>query len=416
MTLKILFPLFFSKKILRAAGCAALALLVIGAVGAGRGRADSPDGAMEGLHRIAPADRAAVRRAAGHRDTGILVTDDQGTILFAKDVHIPQVPASTLKILTSLAALTHLGPDFRFVTPAAYDPATQTLHVQGRGDPLFVSEAIQGFCRQIVEQTGRQPLHTIAVDQGYFAPNITIPGTGRTLNPYDATTGALCANFNTLNFTRDPATGQIRSAEPQTPLLDRFLPAIRRTGLSRGRILVDKAVQPVYPGLLMARFFRDLGVDVTGPVTLGPFPDPAPAVISLTSPWPLDQVVAKLLRYSNNFIANQVMLALGARIYGPPATLEKGVSILRKTAETLPGWETAHLAEGSGISRKNRVTPAQMGQLLLAFMPHHRLLQAAGTQYYKTGTLTGIRTRAGYFIGTDGRLYPFVIMGSVPYF
>ncbi|MFU8769201.1 MAG: D-alanyl-D-alanine carboxypeptidase, partial [Desulfotignum sp.] len=128
------------------------------------------------------------------------------------------------------------------------------------------------------------------------------------------------------------------------------------------------------------------------------------------SPWTLDQVVAKLLTYSNNFIANQVMLALGARVYGPPATLEKGVLALRETAKTIPGWETAQIAEGSGISRENRVTPAQMGQLLLAFMPHHRLLPATATQYYKTGTLTGIRTRAGYFKGADTRLYPFVIM------
>jgi D-alanyl-D-alanine carboxypeptidase/D-alanyl-D-alanine-endopeptidase (penicillin-binding protein 4) len=51
-----------------------------------------------------------------------------------------------------------------------------------------------------------------------------------------------------------------------------------------------------------------------------------------------------------------------------------------------------------------------MGTLLMAFMPHHTLMPFTGTQYYKTGTLTGIRTRAGYFVGTDQRLYPFVIM------
>jgi serine-type D-Ala-D-Ala carboxypeptidase/endopeptidase (penicillin-binding protein 4) len=121
-------------------------------------------------------------------------------------------------------------------------------------------------------------------------------------------------------------------------------------------------------------------------------------------------VVKKLLEYSNNFIANQVMLALGAHVHGPPATLDKGVQVLTRITADLPGWETANIAEGSGISRENRVTPAQMGTLLLAFMPHHELLRHSGTQYYKTGTLTGIRTRAGYFVGTDQRLYPFVIM------
>ena len=373
---------------------------------------------IDGLTALSTNDRTILGHAARERTAGILVSDDQGRMLFSLNQDIPKVPASIFKILTSLAALKHLGPDYRFFTRATFDPVNSTLYIQGMGDPLFVSEAIKDLCGQLADAFDLQKVGNIVIDQDHFAPDITIPGTGRTLNPYDATTGALCANFNTVNFTRNAATGRLESAESQTPLLDQFLPAIRQTGLSRGRILVDKAVQPLYPGLLMAHFFRDLGVDLIGPVTLGTFPDQSPeaAVMNLTSPWTLDHVVEKLLTYSNNFIANQVMLALGAGIYGPPATLEKGILALRETARTIPGWETAQIAEGSGISRQNRVTPAQMGQLLLAFIPHHRLLPATATQYYKTGTLTGIRTRAGYFKGTDGRLYPFVIMGSVPYF
>jgi len=158
-------------------------------------------------------------------------------------------------------------------------------------------------------------------------------------------------------------------------------------------------------------------VAVTGPVETGPFADKALVQISLDSPWTLDAVVQKLLTYSNNLVANQVMLALGAHVYGPPATLDKGVAVLTDFAKQKLGWETVQLAEGSGLSRRNRVTPAQMGKLLTAFMPYHALLPRTDTHHYKTGTLSGIRTRAGYFIGTDQRLYPFVIMGSeVTYF
>ncbi len=161
-----------------------------------------------------------------------------------------------------------------------------------------------------------------------------------------------------------------------------------------------------------------MGIEVTGPVKTGAVPDSVLKestnrpfkLIRLASPWTIEEVVIKLLKYSNNFIANQVMLALGAHVYGPPATLEKGVRVLSDCVANLPGWETANIAEGSGLSRRNRLTPSQMGQLLLAFMPYHKLLRRTDTQYYKTGTLTGIRTRAGYFIGTDHRLYPFVIM------
>jgi D-alanyl-D-alanine carboxypeptidase/D-alanyl-D-alanine-endopeptidase (penicillin-binding protein 4) len=363
---------------------------------------------------LSKSDRTALKQAAGHRDTGILVTDDQGRVLFSQNPQIPYVPASTLKIFTSLAALSQWGELYRFTTLAGYDPDNRVLYMKGLGDPLFLSEAIQDFSRQMTKATRMREVNKIVIDQSYFSPDISIPGTGHSLNPYDATTGALCANFNTIHFTWDAAVRAFVSAEPQTPLLQMFIPDIRNTGLEQGRILLDPGLRLRYPGLLMAYFLKEQGVTVTGPVETGSFP--ALDTITLTSPWTLAEVVEKLLRYSNNFMANQVMLALGGHRYGPPATLEKGVRALTDCATDLPGWKTAKIAEGSGISRQNRVTPSQMGALLKAFMPFHTLLPRTDTQYYKTGTLTGIRTRAGYFIGTDHRLYPFVIMGSVPYF
>jgi D-alanyl-D-alanine carboxypeptidase/D-alanyl-D-alanine-endopeptidase (penicillin-binding protein 4) len=361
---------------------------------------------------ISGPDRAALAQLAKNPGAGILVTDDQGQVLFSQNPDTPMVPASTLKILTSLAALDHWGEQYRFSTLAGYDPEERILYLKGLGDPLFVSEVIRDFCRQMTETIPQmKEVKKIVIDQTWFAPDIDIPGTGQSLNPYDATSGALCANFNTLNFTRDPASQAIVSAETQTPLLEALIPCIQNTGLAEGRILLEKNMRPLYPGLLMAHFLQDLRVNVTGPVETGLFPETIPGTplqtFALISPWTLEQVVEKLLTFSNNFIANQVMLALGAHRFGPPATLDKGVRALTDRAATLPGWETAEIAEGSGISRQNRITPAQMGQLLLAFMPHHKLMPRTGTHYYKTGTLTGIRTRAGYFIGTDHRLYPF---------
>ncbi len=378
------------------------------------------------IQHIAAGDRAALNQAARDKNAGILVTDDQGHILFSQNMNTPMVPASTLKILTSLAALTHFGPDFRFATLAAHDPDTHTLFVKGYGDPLFVSEAILEFCRRVVEKTGITQIKKIVVDQSFFAPDIHIPGTGRSLNPYDATIGALCANFNTIHFTRDNAAQAYVSAEPQTPLLDVFTEKIRKTGLQKGRILLDRQLRSLYPGLLMAHFFNTLGVTVTGPVEQGPFSgqqdrktdtpgglDAAKKeILTMRSPYSLEQVVQKLLKHSNNFMANQVMLALGADRFGAPATLDKGAQALQEFAAQHLGWEKIHIVEGSGLSRNNRVTPAQMGTLLQAFMPRHTLLARTPTQYYKTGTLSGIRTRAGYFLGTDNRLYPFVILGS----
>ena len=386
-------------------------LLVVAAFRSAEGaqRGIGPSGQIPAV--ISGPDRAELAQLAKNPGAGILVTDDQGQVLFSLNPDTPIVPASILKILTGLAALDQWGPDFRFTTLAGYDPEDRILYVKGLGDPLFVSEVIRDFCRQLTESILMPEVTKIVIDQSWFAPDIDIPGTGQSLNPYDATTGALCANFNTIHFTRNDASQNFVSAEPQTPLLEMFISDIRKTGLPQGRILLEKEVRPLYPGLLMARFLEDLGVDVTGSVETGLFPDTAGQsfkTLTLASPWNLNDVVEKLLAFSNNFIANQVMLALGAHRYGPPATLEKGVRSLTDWAASLPGWDTAKIAEGSGISRENRITPSQMGRLLLAFMPHHKRLRRNDTQYYKTGTLTGVRTRAGYFIGTDQRLYPFV--------
>ena len=54
-----------------------------------------------------------------------------------------------------------------------------------------------------------------------------------------------------------------------------------------------------------------------------------------------------------------------------------------------------------------------MNTILLKFKPYYRLLSYKDGEFYKTGTLHGVKTRAGY-INIKGRLYPFVIMLNTP--
>ena len=80
-------------------------------------------------------------------------------------------------------------------------------------------------------------------------------------------------------------------------------------------------------------------------------------------------------------------------------------------------WPTGRLmheliiSEGSGLSRENQSTPGQMLEILVRFEPFHEQLKCEDNrEYYKTGTLSDVRTRAGFLKGSDDRLYPFVIM------
>ncbi len=342
--------------------------------------------------------------------TGVLLADDQGKILYSRNKDKKFIPASILKIFTSLAAIQHFGMNHRFKTIYAHDRTSKNLYIKGFGDPLFISEVIKEQCQQISLTIDTRDINNIIIDQGFFSENIHIPGTGNSLNPYDATTGALCANFNTISFKLDPMTRDYISAEPQTPLLPDFLEDIKVSNQTRGRILLSREQRNLYPGMLIKFFLEKAGIQVKGRVLLGSFPAPCPRVLAFKSPFRLEQVIQKLLRHSNNFIANQLILSMGADKYSPPATLDKGVTALKIFAGKKLGLTDFQIEEGSGLSRKNRISPDEMLTILMEFMPYHTLLRHEGNEYYKTGTLSGVRTRAGFIQGKNKRLYPFVIM------
>lgn len=339
----------------------------------------------------------------------VILETPEGTPLYLLNPDIPMIPASTFKLLTSLAALETLGAGYRFHTMAAYDSATHRLYLKGSGDPLLISEEVSRLAQQVISLCSPDFVTDIMMDTSFFSPDISIPGTGSSQNPYDATTGALCANFNTFHFKWSRTKGYI-SAEPQTPYLEVFTKEIQKSGLNQGRILLSEPLRVKYAGLLLTAFLNRQKVPVTGGVLEGSFCTDCSPILKFESTFTLDQVLEKLLAYSNNFIANQIMLALGAKRFGPPANLEKGVAALKEFAEKKLGLKGITIAEGSGLSRRNSISARQMIRLLNAFAPYYKLLRQKDNEFYKTGTLSDVRTRAGYFLGEDKRLYPYVIM------
>lgn len=108
-----------------------------------------------------------------------------------------------------------------------------------------------------------------------------------------------------------------------------------------------------------------------------------------------------------------MLISAGIQAFGPPGNLNKGVAAARKFAADVLHLTDLSIVEGSGISRNNRVSAQQMQAVLTHFQPHHSWMRRQGRQYYKTGTLHGIHTRAGYITGSAG-LYRYVIMLNTP--
>lgn len=351
------------------------------------------------------------------KNDACLLKDPAGRPVVSVNVDQLLVPASTLKILTALTAYHYLGADYRFHTDVYLD-ASGNLKIRGHGDPLLISEVLAALADAalplITRRTNR--LENMVLDNSFFADPLTIPGVSDSFEPYDAPNGALCANFNTVSFQR-LKNGAYVSAEPQTPLLAAARPRIRASGLEKGRIVLtnreDEAVR--YLGHLMAYFLAQRGVPLAGRIELGKI-DPAAdeRILSFASPYSLDETITKLMAFSNNFIANQLLIAAGARAFGPPGTIAKGVRAAREYAGQQLGLSGFHMVEGSGISRDNRVSARAMLVMLQAFEFHCERLRQTGKEYYKTGTLNGISTRAGYIKGPGGKRYPFVVMLNTP--
>jgi serine-type D-Ala-D-Ala carboxypeptidase/endopeptidase (penicillin-binding protein 4) len=348
-------------------------------------------------------------------DDALLVTTANGHRLAAINADRPLVPASTLKMLTALVALKVLGPSFRFPTEI-YLSGENDLVVKGYGDPLLVSEALAEMAAMLDARLGpgERTIRNLVVDDHYFSTPVTIPGVHASIQPYDAPNGALCANFNTVSFKTEG--GRRVSAEPQTPLLAFAEKRISRTRASEGRITLshEKGDIPIYAGRLFRHFLDLRGIAVSGTVRRNVDRSRAPVrVLRYLSAYPLTRVVQKMLAFSNNFMANQLLIAAGAAEYGAPGNLEKGIRAAMNVAGRL-GIENLVLVEGSGISRKNRIRAQDLDRVMKAFAPYASLMRTDGPERYKTGTLAGIRTRAGYIQVPGGSQVRYVILINTP--
>jgi serine-type D-Ala-D-Ala carboxypeptidase/endopeptidase (penicillin-binding protein 4) len=331
----------------------------------------------------------------------VLVMDAEGKELVAQNADEPFVPASVTKIVTSWLALQALGEDYRFETRFYLD-AKRVLYVRGGGDPFLISEELALLAEALVEAIGKKPVTGIVLDASYYPADLRIPGAEDSSRSFDALNSALAVNFNTINAVR--RGNKVESGEKQTPLTPLAISQFRARGPNgRGRISLNQepALSLQYAGELLAAFIKKAGGSVTGKITAGSVPAGLAPVYVHRQSRPLVELLRELLHGSNNYVANQIFLDIGAKTLGGPVSLEKSVAVARKMLAAQGLADAIHLEEGSGLSRGNRFTARGLAKVLSLFAPHASLLESSKGASYKTGTLEGVRTLAGY-VNTSG--------------
>ena len=151
-----------------------------------------------------------------------------------------------------------------------------------------------------------------------------------------------------------------------------------------------------YAGELIAAFIERAGGSVKGKITTGSVPQGLEPVYVHRQSRTLSQILVQLLLASNNYIANQVFLEIGGHRLGGPVSLEKSLQVANEMLAAHGLADAIHLEEGSGISRDNRFTARGLAKVLELFAPHADLLHGHDGGMNKTGTMSGVRTLAGY--------------------
>ena len=326
------------------------------------------------------------------------------------------LPASTTKLLTMGAALATLGPDHTFTTRVVRGRGPREVVLVGGGDPLLASKPLTP-AEAGSTYPARADVSTLAL-----AVADALGGEGRVKVRFDDS--RFSGPSDNPAWRRDYVPDDIVS--PITPLM--VDGGVEPDGLSRS----DD------PSLAAARAFAAAlaaaGLKVVGEPSRIEAPADGEELAAVDSA-PLAEVAERILDVSDNegaeVVGHEVGLAVGGEGY-----FEAGAAAVLSTLQDL-GIDTSgdQLYDGSGLSRRNRVTAATMLALiqraagpdgadlrsLVTGMPvagftgslTYRFAEgpavARGLVRAKTGTLTGVHALAGIAVGRDGEPMAFVL-------
>ncbi len=391
----------------------------------------------------------------------------------------PMNPASVMKLVTTYAALELLGPAYTWKTEAyASGPLKDgvlegDLVLRGSGDPKLGFEQFWLLLRQLRARGLREIRGDLVLDRSHFAPDSHDPARfdGEPLRPYNVGPDALLLNYKALRLTFLPDTAAKTvavSAEPAPAQLDVVnllklgegaCPAAWYEGIRLDLGHTDAAARLILTGTypaacgeksrhvavlghpqFVAGVFRQLWMELGGSLhggwREGVLPANARLLARAESP-ALAEVVREINKYSNNVMARQLYLTLGAEHARRPARAEDAEAAVRAwlARKALPMPELS-IENGAGLSRSDRISAESLGRLLLAayaspVMPEFlaslplagidgtmkKRLNGngvAGQAHVKTGYLEGVRALAGYVLDQRGRRAVVVFLANHP--
>jgi D-alanyl-D-alanine carboxypeptidase len=318
---------------------------------------------------------------------------EEDAYLYRRGANVPRIPASNEKLLLSMAMLDTFPGGFRIPTLAAAPEISEggvveNLWILGRGDPLVGRGKLAALARELDRAGLTKVTGRVFGSTSYFRRDWWAPGWNDVARDYVNRPTALTFQ---RNAGRDP---ERRAAEMLTDHLE------------------------------------GLGIAVKGEPGAG---SPTPNLETLASieSAPLLQLLTKMLRPSDNFMAEMLGKLLGAELHGVPGSIAKGATSIRSWTDARQTAFT--LNDSSGLSYANRVTARGIVRLLWAaedaswYTNLRRALPTGGqgtlehrlrdTQVRaKTGTLEDVSALSGWVFarGTDTWVEFSILSSGMP--
>ncbi len=386
-------------------------------------------------------------------------------------------PASTMKLVTTYAALELLGPAFQWKTEFFTDGTLKdgvldgNLYLKGGGDPKLNMERLWLLLRDLRANGVRHISGDLILDRSHFAPpqvNVFDDDQNDQSKPFLVEADSLLINFKSQRFiVRGESNGVQVVMEPPIgsielinnvklqPAKNCNNPVINYLPRDNGHTLTVTVSGHIAPGCstqnylalldhsryaagIVRSIWQEMGGTILGNDMLGQTPKEARLLVRAYSP-DLVEVIRDINKYSNNTMAKQLFLTIGAR-FRSAADSDDAAAARRVINDLFIKKKIATygliVENGSGLSRKERISARQLGMMLeaawkgpyaaefISSLPivamdgtmrrRLRNSQLAGQAHIKTGTLKNVRAIAGYSRDVNGDAWAVVAIINHP--
>ncbi len=388
-------------------------------------------------------------------EVAVYVADaDSGAVLVAHRADASMNPASTMKLVTTFAALRALGPQYRWRTewksdaPVSGGVLQGDLYWLGSGNPVFDQPDIQDMQAQLrlagIQHIGgrvvldRNHWREQAKAEGFEADEgelfVTPPDPHMVAYKVLWATAGVGADGSPQFVTEPPLPGVLhdnqvrwRSGAVRCGRLANHVRIAYQNGVLQfaGHLPAACTGEKMHANIMGAPEFARASFRgqwlASGGNDVGFAEGTTPAgarLLALHHAKPLSAILADMNMFSNNLIARSVFMQIGRERNGGDSLHNAHVAVRRELVAAGLDDEALVLENGSGLSRRERLTARFLGQMLqrawhspwrddfVAGLPaagdsgtlKTRLRQMGPGLRLKTGTLNNVRALAGYWL------------------